>query len=116
MGVQNLGPQSRLFRVRHLLEVVVAIAGVLVPGVEGVVMVAAQSCPDEPSNIPSFFAVEVDHAPQSVCVKDDAPENISFMLITLDTSHLEMSPLNDGAWSNIQTMLATLDTSHLEMS
>ena len=58
---------------RHLFEVVVAIAGVLVPVVEGVVMVAAQSRPDEPSNIPSFFAVEVYHAPQSVCVKDDAP-------------------------------------------
>ena len=90
--------------------------GVLVPVVEGVVMVAAQSRPDEPSNIPSFFAVEVDHAPQSVCVKDDAPENISFMLITLDTSHLEMSPLNDDAEANMPNMLVTLDTSHLEMS
>ena len=71
--------------------------GVLVPVVEGVVMVAAQSRPDDPSNIPSLFAVEVDHAPQSVCAKDDAPENISFMLVTLDTSQLEMSLLNNSA-------------------
>ena len=33
----------------------------------------AEIGPDEPSNIPSFSAVEVSHAPQRVCVKDDAP-------------------------------------------
>ena len=53
--------------------------------------------PGDLSNIPSLSAVEVIHAPQSVCAKDDAPENISFMLITLDTSHLEISALNDEA-------------------
>ena len=43
--------------------------------------------PDEPSNIPSFSASDVCHEPLSVRAKDDAPENISFMLITRDTSH-----------------------------
>ena len=33
----------------------------------------AEIRPDEPSNIPSFSAVQVNHAPQRVCVKDDAP-------------------------------------------
>merc|ERR1719201_1453892 len=38
------------------------------------------------------------------------------MSVTLDTSHLEMSPLNDDALKNISPMLVTLDTSQLEMS
>ena len=42
---------------------------------EGVVQIR----PNEPTNIPSLSAVEVSHAPQSVCAKDDAPENISSM-------------------------------------
>ena len=74
--------------VASLLEVVVVVVFVLV---------VVQIRPDEPSNIPSFFAVEVIHAPHSVCAKDDAPENISFMSVTLDTSHLDMSTLNDDA-------------------
>ena len=38
------------------------------------------------------------------------------MFVTLDTSHLEMSPLNDDAHRNMRGMVVTLDTSHLEMS
>ena len=38
------------------------------------------------------------------------------ILVTLDTSHLEMSPLNDDALANMDHVLATLDTSHFEMS
>ena len=38
------------------------------------------------------------------------------MLVTLDTSHLEMSLSNDDAPANISSMLVTLDTSHLERS
>ena len=73
-----------------LLEDVVMVVEVLAVGM--------QIRPDESSNIPSFFAfLEVYHAPHSVCAKDDAPENIFAMLITLRTSHLEMSPLNDDA-------------------
>ena len=53
--------------------------------------------PDEPSNIPSLSAFEVNQAPQSVCANDDAPWNIPAMLATLDTSHLERSMLNDDA-------------------
>ena len=56
-----------------------------------------QICPDDPSNISSLSASEVYHAPQSVCAKDDAPLSMMFMTVTLDTSHLEMSPLNDDA-------------------
>ena len=53
--------------------------------------------PDEPSNIPYLSAVEVRHAPQSGRAKDDASANICFMLVTLDTFHLDMSQLNDSA-------------------
>ena len=38
------------------------------------------------------------------------------MLVTLDTSHLEISPLNDFAPENMSSILVTLDTSHLERS
>ena len=55
-------------------------------------------CPGDLSNIRSFPAVEVLHAPQSVWVNDDAEPNIKAMLVTLDTSQLEMSQLNDDAW------------------
>ena len=79
---------------------------------EGVLLIR----PDEPSNIPSLSAFEAYHAPESVCAKDDAPKNICPILVTLDTSHLEMSPLKDDAEWNMPTMLVTLDTSHLEMS
>ena len=64
-----------------LLELVVVVVEVLV-------LVVAQIRPDEPSKIPSLCALEVSHAPQSVCVKDDAPKNISSMLVTLETSHV----------------------------
>ena len=53
--------------------------------------------PGERANIPSLSAVEVIPAPQSVRAKDDAPENILFMLFTLDTSHFDIPPLNDDA-------------------
>ena len=49
------------------------------------------------TNISVLSAVEVLHAPQSECEKDDAPANICFMVVTLDTSHLEISPSNDDA-------------------
>ena len=39
-----------------------------------------------------------------------------FMLVTLDTFHVEMSPLNEDAEQNMASMSETLDTSHLEMS
>ena len=73
-----------------LFEVVVVVVEVLV-------LVVVQIRPGEPSNIPSLFAVEVSHAPQSDCEKDNAPSNIKFMLVTLDTSHFEISPLKNDA-------------------
>ena len=75
-----------------------------------------QISPDEPSNIPSLFAVEVDHAPQSLCAKDVAPWNIFLMLMASDTSHLDRSELNAAAPSNINAMSVTLDTSHVDRS
>ena len=42
--------------------------------------------------------------------------NILSMLVTLDTSHLEMSQLNELASRNIPCMLTTLDTSQSEIS
>ena len=41
---------------------------------------------------------------------------MKFILVTLDTSHLERSPLNDDAEANMPCKMVTLDTSHLEMS
>ena len=70
-----------------LLEVVVA----------EVIIVVIQIRPDEPSNILSLSAAEVIHVPQRVCENDGASENILTILATLDTSHLEMSLLNDDA-------------------
>ena len=38
------------------------------------------------------------------------------MLVTLDTSHFEMSALKDRAVKNIEDVSFTLDTSHFEIS
>ena len=73
---------------RILLVVVVVVS---------VIRLSVHIRPDEPVNIPSLSAVEMYHARQRVCVNDDAPENMSSILTTLDTSHLEISPLNDVA-------------------
>ena len=94
------------------MQLVLLLEEVLVVGL----FVLLQICPYDLSNIRSLLAVEVNQAPQSVCAKDDAPENISTMWVTLDTSHLEISPLNDDAEQNMAYMLVTLETSHLEMS
>merc|ERR1719174_636395 len=80
------------------------------------IQVTVQIRPGEPSNIHFFIAFEVYHPPQSVRVNDFAPENMNNMLVTLDTSHLEMSPLNDDANRNMDPIVVTLDTSHFEMS
>ena len=69
----------------------------LIKVVAEVVLAVVQIRPGEPVNIPSLFAAEVYHAPHSVCAKDDAPENICSILVTLETSHLAISPLNDDA-------------------
>ena len=54
--------------------------------------------PDEASNMSVLLAVDrTQLAPQSFCLNDAAWENILPMLITLDTSHFEMSPLKDDA-------------------
>ena len=68
----------------------------LAAGVD-VLTLGVQIRPDEPSNIPFLSAVEVYHEPQSVRANDVAPENMSAMVVTLDTSHLDTSPLNDVA-------------------
>ena len=99
LGAQDFGSQSGVVIVRVkvsvFMKIILRLEVVVV--VEVLVLVVVQIRSDEPSNIPSLFAVEVSHAPQSVCAKDDAPLNISSMLVTLDTSHLERSPLNDDA-------------------
>ena len=64
---------------------------------EVVLLLDVQIRPNEPLNILSLSAVEVNQAPQSACAKDDAPKNMVLMLVTLDTSHLEISLLNDDA-------------------
>ena len=64
---------------------------------EVVFLLEEQIRPYVPLNIPVLSAVEVCQAPQSVCLNDDALENMSFMFLTLDTSQLAMSPLNFDA-------------------
>jgi len=66
--------------------------------------------------MPSFCALDFCHAPQRVWENALAPLNMRSMLVTLDTSHFERSPLNDFADWNMPSMVVTLDTSHLERS
>ena len=63
------------------------------------VVLVVQICPErESANMVSLFAVELSQAsPQSVCSKANALQNMRCMSVTLDTSHLERSPLNDDA-------------------
>ena len=103
------------------MEVALLWENVLIGVVEPVVVMdvlvlVLQIRPRDPSNIVFLSAAEMPHLPQRVCAKDDAPENIFTMLPTLETSQLEMSPLNDDAEANMPAMLVTLHTSHLEMS
>ena len=56
-----------------IVVVIVVVVEVVVLEVVEVVVLVMQSRPDEPSNIPSFSAVEALHDPQSVCAKDEAP-------------------------------------------
>ena len=56
--------------------------------------------PGDPSNMcPRFPPLihAIIHLPQSVCLNDNADWNMLSMLPTLDTSHLDRSPLNDDA-------------------
>ena len=73
--------------------------------------------PDVPVNMSIFVDFELTQAaPQSFCLKDAAFKNISSILATLDTSHLEISRLNAVAQLNMRVMSVTLDTSHFERS
>ena len=66
--------------------------------------------------IPDLSAAEAGQAPQSVCLKDRARENIISMRSTRDTSHFEISTLKDVAPRNMFCMNTTRDTFHVEMS
>ena len=105
-----------MLRVRALKEPRYGSLLLMVEVVVEVVVLVVQIRPGERANIPSFLAVEVCHSPQSACANDDAPENISCMSVTLDTSQLDMLTLNDDAPENIFPILVTLDTSHLAIS
>ena len=83
---------------------------------EVALLVDVQSFPPQPSNIRYFFAVDVCHLSQRVCLNDDARLNIDSMLVTLDTSHFERSALKDVVDKNMPPMSNTLDTSHFERS
>ena len=93
------------------METVVLLLLVVVVVVVESVEPVEKICPGEPSNMLFFSAVEVTHAPPSVCAKEDANRNIKPMSVTLDTSHLEISPLNEYALKNMELMSVTLDTS-----
>ena len=74
------------------------------------------SLPGDPWNIIFLLAFEWDQAPQSVRENLVAPLNIISIVVTFDTSHLEMSALNAAAFQNIPSICFTFDTTHLEMS
>ena len=72
--------------------------------------------PNDPANIPVLIAFELTQpGPQSFCVKDLVFRNIFSMLLTLESCHFEISPLNDAAPWNIPDMSLTFDTSHPAM-
>ena len=87
-GSAKIWIKIRVVEVLLLLEVSVVIKESILLG---------HSRPGDFLNISNLFAVEVTHTPLSVCSKDDVPENIITMSVTLETSHLERSPLNDDA-------------------
>ena len=62
------------------------------------------------------LAVDLSHAPQSFWENDFALVNMKSMMVTLDTSHLERSPLKDEAELNMPRMVVTFDTAHLDRS
>ena len=73
--------------------------------------------PEDPLNMTFLCACEWTQAnPHSFRLNDVACQNMSFMSVTLDTSHVEMSPLKDFALENMLAILVALDTSHFEMS
>ena len=49
-------------------------------------------------------------------LNDVAPPNMLCMLVTFNTFQFEMSPLNAELKPNIEVMVVTLDTSHFERS
>ena len=64
--------------------------------------------PGESLNMPSCCAFELTQlTPQRVWSKDAAPEKMTAMLLTLDTSHLDKSWLKDVAPWNIPSMSVT---------
>ena len=72
--------------------------------------------PDEPANMVSFFAEVVRQALQSTSEKAVAPLNMLLMSVTFETSHFEMSMLNDAALLNMLAVVVTFATFQPEMS
>ena len=56
------------------------------------------------------------HIPLGYVRGEGSWSNIPHILVTFDTSHLEMSPLTDVALWNMLVISVTLDTPHLDMS
>ena len=80
------------------LVVVVVVVIVVVVVMAAVVGMILHMDPDDPLNISFVLTLKFAHAsPQRVCVNDVAPANICFMLVALDTSHLETSLLKEVA-------------------
>ena len=69
----------------------------------------------EPRNM-SAYVLTLDMSHSEVTVERCYTSEHVSILVALDTSHFEMSRLNDVAPGNISCMLVTLDTSHFERS
>ena len=89
----------------------------LAAGVRADVHTFRDSDPRDAVNMAFLLAAERTHAvPHNFWLNDIASQNIESMVVTLDTSHFDMSTLNAGAFINMHCMLVTLETSHREMS
>ena len=76
----------------------VRLGAFLVTGMGADVHAVRDIDPGDPVNMLSLLAFELTQSsPQIFFLKDVAKRNISSMLVTLDTSHLEISPVNDDA-------------------
>ena len=87
------------------------------PGMTADVHTACDIDPGDSSNMSFLLAFEFTQAaPHSSTLKDFASINIRSMLVTLVTSHFEISQLKDVAPMNMPFMSTTLDTSQFETS
>ena len=85
LGTPGVSKRWVTMRFGFLIQVVLLAEMVVVAKV---LILVVEIFPGDPVNISPLSAVDASHAwLHKVCAKDDAPENICSMLVTLVTSH-----------------------------